>query len=51
MSKTLAMSLLLIMLGLVNWEAMMDSDQLAQAVSSREGEVRVQHDGTSYPPK
>ena len=51
MSKKLALSLLLVMLGLATWDAVLEHEEYAQNVVSEDGEgqVRVMDDGTPRP--
>lgn len=52
MSRKLALSLLLLMLGLASWDAVLDDPQ-GTSVSEEDGQVRASSlmDGTSLPPK
>ena len=50
MPKKLALSLLLMMLGLASWDAVLDHDEYPQTTED-EGQVRTMEDGTPRPPE
>ena len=49
MSKKLALTLVLIMLGLASWDAALDRADYTQE-TEEEGQVRTMEDGTPRPP-
>ena len=51
MSSKLALSLLLLMLGLASWDAVLDHEDYTQSTPTEEdGQVRTAGDGTPFPP-
>lgn len=53
MSRKLALSLLLLMLGLASWDAVLDHEEYPQGATvsgDADGEVRAKEDGTGKPP-